>query len=159
MPQYSCMLYTVICLIFVKIISFGSQQMKIIYTNIMLHWKIFTMNIWKNESFMVRIIEFTCMCPAVCRLYLFPCHNWGYVHLSLFQSNKWTCRSKGITIAKYIICLYSFRQSGSAESDQSHKEIDETWSIHKVGRIGVSWDTNDLLLTLILSTFYFKVLP
>ena len=102
---------------------------------------------------MVQVIEFSCTSPAVCRLLilvslwlLFRCSNRGYVHLSLFQSKGWTSRSKGITIAKYIICRYSFCQWGSAESDQSHKEMDETWSIHKVGRIGVSWDTNDLLL-------------
>ena len=33
------------------------------------------MNIQKNKIFMVRIIEFTCTCPAVCRPQLFPCRN------------------------------------------------------------------------------------
>ena len=47
----------------------------------------------------------------------FPCRNRGYVSLPLFQSEGWTFKSKGITVAACFICCYTFCQSGSAESD------------------------------------------
>ena len=66
----------------------------------------------------------------------------GYISiLSLFQIKGWTSRSTGITIVENIIFRSSLCQLGSAENDPSYKEICETWSIHKIGCITVSWDT------------------
>ena len=124
---------TVIFFIFVvKILSFASQQMKLIYSNILLHWKFFTTNIYKNRSVVVWIIEFTCMCSAMSLSLVFPCRYCvpvaidsllqpGYVSLRLFQSIGQTSRSKRITIAKCTIYCYSFCQSGSADSDRGRE--------------------------------------
>ena len=81
------------------------------------------MNIYKNESFMVRIIEIACTCHGVdfiCFPFTVICLSelgGGDVRLSLFYGKGWNSGSKGITIVKYTVCHYSFFQSGSLESD------------------------------------------
>ena len=115
---------TVICFIFVvKIFSFASKWTKVIYSNISLHWKFFTMNVYKSGSFVVWIIEFTCTCSAVSlsqgfSVAIFSLSQPGYLSLPLFQSLGLTSRSRRITITKCTIYCYSFCQSGSVESDR-----------------------------------------
>ena len=77
-------IYTVICFIFVvKIFLFASQKTKIIYSNVMLHKKIFTTNIYKNRSYELYIYwvylhVFRCVPVAGISLsLLFPFRNQG----------------------------------------------------------------------------------
>ena len=56
--------YSIICLIFTKTISFASQQTKIIYTRIVTLNNF--CNHYKSESVMVQIIAFTCTSIVFC---------------------------------------------------------------------------------------------
>ena len=117
--------YTILCFIFVvKISSLASQWTKIIYSNILLHRKLFTTNIQQQKFYGINYWVYLHMFRSVCRwcfpvATIFLLQTWGYVCFTPFQSMGCTSRCKGTSIAKCIICYYSFCPSGSAESDRS----------------------------------------
>ena len=64
-------------------------------------------------------------------LLLFPCCNRRVCVFTTISKHGMDFQIQGDCYREvFIICYYGFFQLGSAENDQSYKEINETWFIH-----------------------------